>query len=666
MTSGDMVGGVVSMVNSGRRINAYNALSIFRPRIGTNEENILLASAITKNPNSGTTTVSFRIKDGFTQATTTLNSFQYSLDGGENWLSPVNGDLSTAFSRQWQSNNYLAGANLAGTAYQFSFDTIHPDFGLEASTTPFRLRFKAFDGATSSEFAISDSILVDNFIEAPVLISPFESLSTSSNKIILIGTAEASSSIKVYNQYEQYVAGQQLGSTSIDFAITVNLADGTTTRLKIIVVDRAGNVSSTTSVPDIYSDWTPPTAVLSGLPGLSTTSQTIDVAVAGSGVTKYKYTTDSNGWSEEYPVNSKINIGGFVVGAHTLKVIGGDIVSNWQATTSATTYSWSVIAVAAPPPANNNQGTSGGNSSTTYTKPTVPTSTPFVSTTTRATSTAQPVKATSTLDRIFYDEKAKTAVATVKTVDEKQKLANMTISLSSTKNKVKTSLGGKFISRVKSRGEKYFFDQQKNKLYTLKNQDEAFFVLSKVVAGASPKDLSNIERSLPPSLLRDSDKDGLNDYFEAILGTNPRKADTDGDGYSDGAELKMNFNPLGKGYLAKIPKELIDDDKDGLPNAIEEAYGLNKAKKDTDSDGFSDYDELKTGFNPNIKNKKESDNRSRALKGRLLFNVKTGQKWYVAANSKAYYIGNKLDFWLLSQDLGVGIDEKSYGLVSAK
>ncbi len=42
----------------------------------------------------------------------------------------------------------------------------------------------------------------------------------------------------------------------------------------------------------------------------------------------------------------------------------------------------------------------------------------------------------------------------------------------------------------------------------------------------------------------DSDSDGLTDVEEALLGTNPQLADTDGDGYSDGSEVMNLYSPL--------------------------------------------------------------------------------------------------------------------------
>ena len=45
----------------------------------------------------------------------------------------------------------------------------------------------------------------------------------------------------------------------------------------------------------------------------------------------------------------------------------------------------------------------------------------------------------------------------------------------------------------------------------------------------------------------DSDGDGLSDQEEMFLGTDLNKADTDDDGYPDGAEIEAGYNPLGEG-----------------------------------------------------------------------------------------------------------------------
>jgi hypothetical protein len=45
----------------------------------------------------------------------------------------------------------------------------------------------------------------------------------------------------------------------------------------------------------------------------------------------------------------------------------------------------------------------------------------------------------------------------------------------------------------------------------------------------------------------DSDSDGLTDAEEPFYQADPNKADTDGDGYQDGAEVKNLFSPASKG-----------------------------------------------------------------------------------------------------------------------
>ncbi len=47
----------------------------------------------------------------------------------------------------------------------------------------------------------------------------------------------------------------------------------------------------------------------------------------------------------------------------------------------------------------------------------------------------------------------------------------------------------------------------------------------------------------------DADQDGLSSVEEEKYGTDPAKADTDGDGYVDGEEVRAGFNPNGSGRL---------------------------------------------------------------------------------------------------------------------
>lgn len=73
--------------------------------------------------------------------------------------------------------------------------------------------------------------------------------------------------------------------------------------------------------------------------------------------------------------------------------------------------------------------------------------------------------------------------------------------------------------------------------------------------------------------LTDTDGDGVPDYLETILGTNPNNADTDGDGLPDGWELKYGLNPRS-------------------------AAGRDGAAGDFDNDGVSNLDEYLQGGDP--------------------------------------------------------------------
>ena len=70
----------------------------------------------------------------------------------------------------------------------------------------------------------------------------------------------------------------------------------------------------------------------------------------------------------------------------------------------------------------------------------------------------------------------------------------------------------------------------------------------------------------------DSDQDGLSDYLEKILGTDENRADTDGDTYSDFDEIKNGYNPLGDGKYTEEEweeiKERIKGEDEGLFDKI--------------------------------------------------------------------------------------------------
>ena len=85
-------------------------------------------------------------------------------------------------------------------------------------------------------------------------------------------------------------------------------------------------------------------------------------------------------------------------------------------------------------------------------------------------------------------------------------------------------------------------------------------------------------------LKMDSDGDGLSDSEEVnVTHTDPNKADTDGDGLSDKDEIgRYKTDPL-----------KADSDGDGLPDGAEvQQYKTDPLKSDSDGDGLSDGDEI--------------------------------------------------------------------------
>jgi outer membrane protein OmpA-like peptidoglycan-associated protein len=81
----------------------------------------------------------------------------------------------------------------------------------------------------------------------------------------------------------------------------------------------------------------------------------------------------------------------------------------------------------------------------------------------------------------------------------------------------------------------------------------------------------------------DPDHDGLTNAQEKELGTDRKKADTDGDGLSDGEEVNT--------YKTNALKD--DSDGDGLKDGDEvKVYRTDANKPDTDGDGLTDGDEV--------------------------------------------------------------------------
>jgi hypothetical protein len=133
----------------------------------------------------------------------------------------------------------------------------------------------------------------------------------------------------------------------------------------------------------------------------------------------------------------------------------------------------------------------------------------------------------------------------------------------------------------------------------------------------SPVDLEN------PSTTADTDGDSLTDAEEADEGTNPNKMDTDGDGFSDGVEVRFRrqgvpFDPIqiadadGGGLDPGCPPPLrgSDNDCDGLLDCDEQFIGTNANVVDSDRDGIPDGVEWRggtQGSSPDLDEDPDSD-----------------------------------------------------------
>lgn len=73
----------------------------------------------------------------------------------------------------------------------------------------------------------------------------------------------------------------------------------------------------------------------------------------------------------------------------------------------------------------------------------------------------------------------------------------------------------------------------------------------------------------------DFDQDGLSNEEEEVYGTDPNNEDTDGDGYSDGAEVQSGYDPLKPAPGDKIVK----DDNEAVSASIDEDEGVNLTKE---------------------------------------------------------------------------------------
>ena len=105
-----------------------------------------------------------------------------------------------------------------------------------------------------------------------------------------------------------------------------------------------------------------------------------------------------------------------------------------------------------------------------------------------------------------------------------------------------------------------------------------------------------------PDRVTDTDSDGIPNYYEAEIGTDPLLADTDGDGIDDMTEVVLGSDPLlSDSDNDGILDGDVDEDQDGLSLKQEKELGTYFFAEDSDFDGLPDGDEVNTyGTDPTL------------------------------------------------------------------
>ncbi|HLP82924.1 MAG TPA: GC-type dockerin domain-anchored protein, partial [Phycisphaerales bacterium] len=136
------------------------------------------------------------------------------------------------------------------------------------------------------------------------------------------------------------------------------------------------------------------------------------------------------------------------------------------------------------------------------------------------------------------------------------------------------------------------FDQDQDGL-----QDYAEFLL-----GTDPRNPMSSggvrDGALPIAVAADQDADGLIDQYEMERGWNAGNADQDEDGIRDGLEVRRRMNPNRPDQGPAAAGIQVDTDGDGLSDSVERQLGTDSQRRDSDGDGVSDGNEARMGLDP--------------------------------------------------------------------
>lgn len=112
--------------------------------------------------------------------------------------------------------------------------------------------------------------------------------------------------------------------------------------------------------------------------------------------------------------------------------------------------------------------------------------------------------------------------------------------------------------------------------------------------------------------------------------------------------MELSNKDMTRIKIADIAVAGMDTDKDGLPDEMELAIGTDPLKADTDGDNYNDREEAVGGFNPLGKGSWPIDMKfASQYKGRIILNKQDNVffAWYVGQDGQRYYMGNSGDMF---------------------